>query len=47
MSQTQIERPFIADRTSLMADEWRLTTGITTSGSGSVHISSNWERNER
>ena len=46
MSQTQIERPFIADRTSLMADEWRLTTGITTSGSGSVHISSNWERND-
>ena len=46
MSQTQVERLFIADRTSLMADEWRLTSGISTSGAGSVHISSNWERND-
>ena len=46
MSQTQVERLFIADKTSLMADEWRLTSGITTSGSGSNHIDANWERND-
>jgi hypothetical protein len=46
MSQTQVERLFIADQTSLMADEWRLNSGITTSGGGSVHISANWERND-
>ena len=46
MSQTQVQRPFIADQTSLMADEWRLTSSITTGGSGSVHIDSNWERND-
>ena len=46
MSQTKVERPFIADQTSLMADEWRITSSITTGGSGSVHLNSNWERND-
>ena len=45
MSQTQVERLFIADKTSLMADEWRLTSSLTTSGAGSNHLNANWERN--
>ena len=31
MSQTQVQRSFIADRSSLMTDMWRLTTNLTTS----------------
>ena len=31
MSITQVQRSFIADRTSLMTDMWRLTTNLTTS----------------
>jgi|TARA_A100001391_G_C4949184_1_gene246697 hypothetical protein len=40
MSQTQVERLFIADRTSLVCGSFRLTTNLATSG---AVITSNWE----
>ena len=41
MSQTQVERLFIKDRTSLMTDVFRLTTTLTTSD---ADITANLER---
>jgi hypothetical protein len=40
MSQTQVERLFIKDRTSLVCGSFRLTTNLSTSG---AVITSNWE----
>jgi len=42
MSQTQVQRAFIADRSKLMIDMWRLTTNLTTSDTEPV--SANLER---
>ena len=42
MSQTQVQRAFIADRSKLMVDRWRLTTNLSTSDAEPV--SSNLER---
>ena len=44
MSQTQVERLFIADKTSLMADEWRINSDLS-AGSGTI-FDANWERND-
>jgi len=44
MSQTQVERLFIADKTSLMVDQFRLTTNITHSSSTTADITANLER---
>jgi len=44
MSQTQVERLFIADRTSLMVDQFRLTANFTHSGATTADITSNLER---
>ena len=45
MSQTQVERLFIADRTSLMHDVFRLTSNIaSTSAANPTAITSNLER---
>ena len=41
MSQTQVERLFIKDRTSLMTDVFRLTTTLTTTA---ADITANLER---
>ena len=41
MSQTQVERLFIKDRTSLMTDTFRLTTSLQTSD---ADITANLER---
>ena len=41
MSQTQVERLFIKDRTSLMTDVFRLTTTLTTTD---ADITANLER---
>tara|TARA_X000001382_G_scaffold65131_1_gene45143 strand:- start:65 stop:598 length:534 start_codon:yes stop_codon:yes gene_type:complete len=42
MSQTQVQRAFIADRSKLMVDRWRLTTTLATSDT--EPLSSNLER---
>ena len=44
MSQTQVERLFIADKTSLMADQFRLTTNITHTTATIANITANLER---
>ena len=43
MSQTQVERLFIKDRTSLVASMFRLTTGIDITGPSTATIASNLE----
>ena len=43
MSQTQVERLFIADKEKIMAETWRLHTSLSTS-SGDNIITSNLER---
>ena len=43
MSQTQVERPFIADKTSLVANIWRLNTNIDITGPATTTITSNLE----
>jgi hypothetical protein len=42
MSQTQVERLFIADKTSITGNIWRITTGAVLA-SGSGDLTSNWE----
>ena len=44
MSQTQVERLFIKDRTSLMTDQFRITSNITHSGATTADITANLER---
>ena len=44
MSQTQVERLFIADKTSLMFDQFRLNTTLQVSGSTNATITANLER---
>jgi len=44
MSQTQVERLFIADKTSLMVDMWRLHTNITIASQQTTDITANLER---
>ena len=44
MSQTQVERLFVADRTSLMVDMWRLHTNITIASAATTDITANLER---
>ena len=44
MSQTQVERLFIADRTSLMVDQFRLTSNITHTTATIANITANLER---
>ena len=47
MSQTQVERLFIKDRTSLMHDVWRLTSNIaSTSTASATDITANLERSD-
>ena len=41
MSQTQVERLFIADKTSLMADVFRLTSTFTNSAASETFVTSN------
>ena len=41
MSQTQVQRPFIADKTSLFAQAWVLTSEIANTSSASAAISAN------
>jgi len=41
MSQTQVERLFIADKTSLMADVFRLTSTFTNSAAAETFVTSN------
>ena len=43
MSQTQVERLFIKDRTSLVANIWRLNTNIDITGPATTTITSNLE----
>ena len=42
MTQTQVERLFIKDRTSLQAETWRVTTAASLSNGSNV-ITANWE----
>ena len=44
MSQTQVERLFIADNTSLMFDQFRLNTTLQVTGSTNATITANLER---
>ena len=44
MSQTQVERAFIADRSKLMVDRWRVTSSLSTSDTEPV--SANLERSD-
>ena len=41
MSQTQIERPFIADKEKLMSSRWKVNSSFTT-GTGSEHMDGGW-----
>jgi len=43
MSQTQIERPFIADKEKLMSTRWKVNASFT-SGTGSEHMSGGWNQ---
>jgi hypothetical protein len=43
MSQTQVERLFIADKEKIMAETWRLHTSLQTSGGDNI-LTSNLER---
>ena len=44
MSQTQVERLFIKDRTSLMFDQFRLNATLTSGGSYNATLTANLER---
>jgi hypothetical protein len=46
MSQTQVERLFIKDKTSLMHDTWRLTSNIAATSSAFTTIAANLERSD-
>ena len=46
MSQTQVERLFIADKTSLMHDTWRLTSNISATSSAFTTVAANLERTD-
>ena len=43
MSQTQVERLFIADKTSLVSNIWRLNTSVDITGPATTTITSNLE----
>jgi len=44
MSQTKVQRLFIADKTSLMHDLWRVNTAASIT---SAFLTSNWERSDQ
>ena len=46
MSQTQVERLFISDNTSLMFDQFRLNTTLQVTGATNATISANLERSD-
>ena len=43
MSQTQVQRPFIADKEKLMSTRWKVNASFT-SGTGSEHMSGGWNQ---
>ena len=46
MSQTQVERLLIKDRTSLCFETFRLNTRLGVSAATETHIDANWERDD-